>query len=103
MFAASGNGSGDVEASPRKTILKGLQEGFLQPSETFTGQQIFYLLVPHGLVAAIISGTVNFAIGVGKFCLEVVVNSRNAELVSRNVWDHETIYQPLPISQYSGW
>lgn len=67
LFAARGSSNADVEASPREKILKGLQDGFLEPSDKFTGQQILYLLAPHGSIAAIISGAINFAIGVGMF------------------------------------
>jgi hypothetical protein len=66
LFTSRENSSGDLEASPRKTILQGLQQGFQEPSDKFTGHQIFYLLVPHGLIAAIISGVVNLAIAVGE-------------------------------------
>ncbi|KAH6647364.1 hypothetical protein BKA67DRAFT_385100 [Truncatella angustata] len=59
--------SGDIESSPRQTILRGLREGFLEPSDRFTGQQLFYLLVPHGIIAGIISGVINLAIAVGMY------------------------------------
>jgi hypothetical protein len=70
LFFSRKKPAADAEAaatSPRQAIQQGLQDGFLEPSKSFTGQQIFYLLVPHGFIAAIISGVVNMAIAVGRF------------------------------------
>lgn len=63
FFTARRQETPDPEAST--PITEGVREGFLNPSEKITGHQIFYLLVPHGFIAAIISGVINFAIAVG--------------------------------------
>ncbi|KAK6084389.1 hypothetical protein SCUP234_01810 [Seiridium cupressi] len=67
FFTARESSSGDVEAAPRTATLRGLRDGFLEPSASFTGHQLFYLLVPHGLIAAVISGVINLAIAVGMY------------------------------------
>lgn len=65
FFTARRQETPDPEASA--PITEGVREGFLNPSEKITGHQIFYLLVPHGFIAAIISGVINFAIAVGMY------------------------------------
>ncbi|KAI0133773.1 hypothetical protein BJ170DRAFT_590782 [Xylariales sp. AK1849] len=67
LFTSREKGGNDLEASPQKVILKGLHEGFQEPSKHFTGQQAFYLLVPHGIIAAIISGAINLVIAIGMY------------------------------------
>ncbi|KAI1847535.1 hypothetical protein JX265_000786 [Neoarthrinium moseri] len=67
FFTSRKPSADDPEASPRQVILKGVREGFLEPSEHFTGHQAFYLLVPHGFIAAVISGVINMAIAVGMY------------------------------------
>lgn len=86
LFAARESTSEDVESSPRKAILKGLREGFLEPSDKFTGHQIFYLLVPHGLIAGVISGVINLAIAVGKFSSTQFWLNRQVNPRLRDVW-----------------
>ncbi|KAF3018554.1 hypothetical protein E8E14_012610 [Neopestalotiopsis sp. 37M] len=65
FFTTRRQASPDPEASAPTT--EGERKGFLSPSEKITGHQIFYLLVPHGFIAAIISGVINLAIAVGMY------------------------------------
>lgn len=65
FFTTQRQASPDPEASA--PITESERKGFLSPSEKITGHQIFYLLVPHGFIAAIISGVINLAIAVGMF------------------------------------
>ncbi|KAF7542066.1 hypothetical protein G7054_g57 [Neopestalotiopsis clavispora] len=65
FFTTRRQASPDPEASA--PITESERKGFLSPSEKITGHQIFYLLVPHGFIAAIISGVINLAIAVGMY------------------------------------
>ncbi|KAI1263183.1 hypothetical protein F5Y18DRAFT_394910 [Xylariaceae sp. FL1019] len=57
----------DIEASPRQVILNGIHKNFQEPSDRLTARQLLYILGPHSVGAAILSGAINFAIAVGLY------------------------------------
>ncbi|KAI0155335.1 hypothetical protein GGR57DRAFT_464854 [Xylariaceae sp. FL1272] len=57
----------DPEASPRQVILDGIHKSFQEPSDYLTTRQLLYILGPHSVGAAILSGAINFAIAVGLY------------------------------------
>lgn len=68
FFTTRDQDADDPEASPRQVILKGERCGFIEPSKSFSRHQLLYVLIPHGFIAAIISGVINLAIAEGQSC-----------------------------------